>query len=829
MTPAPEIVQVALPLPVNRVFSYRVPSAFQKLTRPGCRVLVPFGSRRLTGVVVPVDPPEPLPASLKPILDVLDAEPALTEELLDLTHWMASYYLCSWGEVIRAALPPGLEIESQQRLYWTRKPFEGLRGRAAEILRFVTAHSGTTIQQLRQALGSVPYALLHRLRAQGYLHVEETLSAPRVQIKTERHVRFAPAYRSSSARTQLQRLLRGSRQRALLEALEAFQLEGKSEPAQKDLLVRAGATVSTLRHLVERGVLEIVEKEVIRSPLADEPLPPSPPQYAFHPEQAVALERICAAVEAQRFETFLLHGVTGSGKTEVYIAALKRVRAQGRTGIVLVPEIALTPQTVRRFRAHFGDEVAVLHSRMSDGERYDTWRQLRAGRYPIVIGPRSAVLAPLSNLGLLVVDEEHERSYKQFDPAPRYHARDVAVYRARYNQAVCLLGSATPSLESYANARSGKYTLLEMRRRAPTVGQQPARLPTIRIIDLRHMRLPDGSPLAPPLERAIAERLQRGEQVILLQNRRGFAPVLECTACGWAPHCPHCSVTLTYHKLQHQLRCHYCGHAVQHPRLCPQCSQPTLLPLGAGTQRVEEALAMRFPEARILRMDLDTTRAKRAHHRLLDRFGRGEADILIGTQMVAKGLDFARVTLVGVINADIGLLLPDFRAEEYTFQLLMQVAGRAGRADQPGEVLLQTRNPKHRIFQYLLRHDFAGLARELLAERRQLGYPPYARLAVAECSGPDETRVQEQIQAWTDQFRALLAQTPGSQYVEVLGPGPALHERLKGRYRYQTLIKVARKPKAPALQPLLQQSLEAIGSLPQGYQLVFDIDPAGLT
>lgn len=823
-----DMVQVALPLPIDQLFTYRVPPAFQGLAQPGCRVLVPFGTRRLTGVVVPVDPPESPPTSLKPILDVLDAEPVLTEELLDLTRWMADYYLCSWGEVIRAALPPGLEVESQQRLYLAQQPLKELHGRAAEILRFVTAHPGTTIQHLRQTLGRIPYALLHRLRAKGYLRIEEALSAPRVQIKTERHVRFTPAYQAPAARAQLQHLLRGIRQRTLVEALEAFQLEGKSEPAQRDLLARAGATAATLRRLVALGVLEIVEKEVIRSPLEDEPPPPSPPQYSFYPEQAAALERIEAAINAQRFEAFLLHGVTGSGKTEVYIAALKQVRAQGRTGIVLVPEIALTPQTVRRFRAHFGDEVAVLHSRMSDGERYDTWRQLRAGHYPIVIGPRSAVLAPLSNLGLLVVDEEHERSYKQFDPAPRYHARDVAVYRARHNQAVCILGSATPSLESYANARSGKYTLLEMRRRAPTVGQQPARLPTIRIIDLRHTRLQEGSPLSPPLARAIAERLERGEQVILLQNRRGFAPVLECTHCGWAPHCPHCSVTLTYHKVHHQLRCHYCGYATGRPTLCPQCGQPTLLPLGAGTQRVEEALTMHFPEARILRMDLDTTRAKRAHYRLLDRFGRGEADILIGTQMVAKGLDFARVTLVGVVNADVGLLLPDFRAEEHTFQLLMQVAGRAGRADRPGEVLLQTRNPNHRIFRYLLRHDFAGLARELLAERRQLGYPPYARLAITECSGPDEARVQEQLQTWTAQFHTLLAQTPGNHCVEVLGPGPALHERLQGRYRYQTLIKVARQPEAPALQPLLRQALEATGPLPQGYRLTLDIDPAGL-
>ena len=828
MTASPDIVQVALPLPLMQVFSYRLPPEWREAVRPGCRVLVPFGRRHLTGVVVPEPPPDPLPSPLKPILDILDDTPALTDELLQLTRWMADYYVCGWGEVIRAALPPGLEIESRRRLYPGHPPAEPPGERAAAVLRFVAEHPGTTIRRLRQELRFASYALLHRLVARGWLQLEESLEPPRVQIKKEQHVRFAPAYRTPAAQEAVLEKLRGARQRALVTALQALRLEGVSEPTRAELLARADASPATLRRLVELGVLELVEKEVIRSPLEAEPVPEAAP-VTFHPEQQAALERITEAIEARRFETFLLHGVTGSGKTEVYIAALKRVRAQGRTGIILVPEIALTPQTVRRFRAHFGDEVAVLHSRMSDGERYDTWRQLRAGRYPIVIGPRSAVLAPLANLGLIVVDEEHERSYKQFNPAPRYHARDVAVYRAYLNGAVCVLGSATPSLESYLNARSGKYTLLEMRRRAPAVGRTPARLPSVRLVDLRHTRLTNGNPLAPPLTRAIAQRLERGEQVILLQNRRGFAPVLECAECGWSPHCPHCSVTLTYHKVQHQLRCHYCGYATRHPGTCRQCGAAALEPLGIGTQRVEEALRALFPEARVLRMDLDTTRGRRAHHRLLDRFARGEADILLGTQMVAKGLDFPRVTLVGVVNADTGLLLPDFRADEHTFQLLMQVAGRAGRADRPGEVLLQTRNPDHRVFRYLLRHDYVGLARELLAERRQLGYPPYARLAVVECSGPDEARVAELARSWTEHFQQVCHQHAGGHLIDTLGPTPALHERLKGRYRYHVLVKVPRRTGAPPLQPLLRQALETFPPLPRAYRLTLDIDPAGLS
>ncbi|HYG69777.1 MAG TPA: primosomal protein N', partial [Anaeromyxobacteraceae bacterium] len=416
-----------------------------------------------------------------------------------------------------------------------------------------------------------------------------------------------------------------------------------------------------------------------------------------HPAQAAALGEIEGALAAGRPRTFLLHGVTGSGKTEVYIRAIRAALAQGKTALVLVPEIALTPQTVRRFRAHFGDRVAVLHSRMSDGERYDAWRAIRDGRYPIVIGPRSAVFAPLENLGLVVVDEEHEASYKQFDPAPRYHARDVAVMRAHRAGAVCVLGSATPSLESLANAKAAKYRLLKMPERVPVRGKQPAPLPPVRVVDLareKEVRRLKGA-LSHDLRNAIRARLDRREQVILLQNRRGYAPVLTCDDCGFTPHCRDCAVSLTVHKPRRQLRCHYCGWTERQPDACPKCGSGALALLGAGTQRVEEELAEAFPEARVLRMDLDTTARRGAHRRLLDAFGSGEADVLLGTQMVAKGLDFPRVTLVGVVNADTGMLLPDFRAAERTFQLLAQVAGRAGRRDLPGEVILQTRNPGH--------------------------------------------------------------------------------------------------------------------------------------
>jgi primosomal protein N' (replication factor Y) len=531
-----------------------------------------------------------------------------------------------------------------------------------------------------------------------------------------------------------------------------------------------------------------------------------------------------SAVDEGQFRTFLLHGVTGSGKTEVYMAALERALRAGRGGIVLVPEIALTPQTVRRFRSRFGDRIAVLHSRLSDGERYDAWRAIRRGDLDVVIGPRSAVFAPVANLGLVVVDEEHESSYKQFDPAPRYHARDVAVVRASLEGAVCVLGSATPSLESLYNARSGKYELLSMPGRITPAGQEPARLPDVRIVDLAAERRSGrgGVSISAPLQAAIRRRLDDGHQVILLQNRRGFAPVLECADCGWSPACPDCAVTLTYHKAKRQLRCHYCGRAFRHDGRCGQCGGDALENLGAGTQRVEEDLAGLFPEARVLRMDLDTTSARDAHDRILSRFGRGEADILLGTQMVAKGLDFERVTLVGVIDADAGLLLPDLRSDERIFQLLTQVAGRAGRASLRGEVLLQTRNPDHPVIRLAKRHDYDGFAASVLPARHALGYPPFTRLVRVDFRGPDERAVAAYADRWKQAF------DPGPHAVECIGPAPAFVPRVRKTWRMHVLLKAPRSVPPAALRGLVRGATERAGRPPARTRTAIDVDPMDL-
>ena len=823
-------VNVVLPIPVDRTYTYRLPDALAAEAQVGARVLVPLRNRRLTGVIVEEGPPaDTLDFAVKDVIDVLDDVPVCTAELLDLTQWIADYYVCSWGEALKAALPAGTTVETQHTLRRT----DAAPGDWAEhdvgrrVLADLAEHPETTLSAVRRRLGpAVPLALVRRMADDGVLTVDTALSDEQVSAKTETHLRFAPAFQHEEATADLVEQLRGEKQKAVIRALAGFRETGTPEPRQADVVKRADASYSTVRSLVDKGMIERVDKEVLRSPLDDLPAPDPPPDHTLLPAQQDALDAITDAVDDRRYGTFLLHGITGSGKTEVYIRALKAVRARGRTGIVLVPEIALTPQTVQRFRAHFGDQIAVLHSQMSRGERYDAWRRLRTGDAMIAVGPRSAVLAPVEDLGIIVVDEEHEASYKQFDPAPRYHARDAAVMRAHMNDAVCVLGSATPSLESTMNARWGKYERLALPERVPDSSGEAATLPAVRVLDLTLQRKKhqlDGA-LADPLREAIRERVARGEQTILLQNRRGYAPVLECEDCGWAPECGDCSVTLTLHRNggSGQLRCHYCGHSRQlsGPRRCPQCGSGDISQIGVGTQRVEAELDEVVPDATVLRMDRDTTSRKHGHHSILRQFRDG-ADVLLGTQMIAKGLDFSRVTLVGVVDADVGLLFPDFRAEEQTFQLLTQVAGRAGRADLQGTVVLQTRNPDHPAIRHATTHDYEGFAEEALAERRQFGYPPFGHVATVEFRGPKEQRVARLAENWTNRLRTHAGP------VEVLGPEPAFIQRVKKQYRYRTLLK-SRGGGATPLQTALRRTRDAHGTPPNGYHVAIDVDALGL-
>jgi len=553
-----------------------------------------------------------------------------------------------------------------------------------------------------------------------------------------------------------------------------------------------------------------------RRPWDGDEEPPSDPQILL-PDQEKALARIDAVLSEQRHVGFLLHGVTGSGKTEVYLQAIAHVLEQGRSALVLLPEISLTPQTLQRLQRRFPGRVAPYHSRLSQGERCAVWEAAAEGRLPIVVGPRSAVFLPMKQLGLIVVDEEHDPSYKS-DARPRYHARDVALMRGRREGIPVILGSATPSLESYHNAREGKFELLTLPTR---IGADE--LPRVEIVDLRE-RVGSGLQiLSPPLEEAIEEALGRDEQVIVFHNRRGYARFLQCHACGHVETCPHCDISLIWHLAGDQLRCHYCGFHMPRPRICSECGEKVLRPRGIGTQRVELALTSRFPQARILRLDHDTTTTKRSHHRLLERFGRGEADILLGTQMVAKGLHFPRVTVVGVISADAGLHFPDLRAHERAFQLLIQVAGRSGRVS-PGRVILQSHDPEHRVLRRVVHHDVLGFLDEELEQRRQLRYPPFRRLSAVLAAASSEALLDEVLGDLAAGLRRLLR---GSG-VEILGPARAALPRLQRRWRGQILLKgsLSAGGKA-AVTGLLEETAHRHGSS-RKVEITLDVDPQQL-
>lgn len=785
-------VEVALPLPLPRTFTYRVPVELQGDARPGARVLVPFGPRERIGWIDRVLPAPPAdPGRIKPLTGVLDAAPSATPAILRLGRWIADYYVAPLGQVLRTALPAGLSDSSTDFVAWAGGglPAGGLTPQEERLAAWLREKGEPQpMARLRRELGDrVWWPAVRRLEADGLVRV--VTEAPRTEpaVKTRRIAVIARELPSLLAREEA--FGRAKRQREAYETIES--LGGRVETAQ--LSGAMGFDSALLRKLAERGLLAFEEEEVSRDPYAGVDVRQAP---KLNPTamQAGVIRELVSASRTKEPGTFLLRGVTGSGKTLVYIELLREVvERQGRTAIVLVPEIALTPQTVGRFKAVFGDRVAVLHSALSDGERYDEWRSLRSGEKSIVVGARSAIFAPLERLGAIVVDEEHEGSYKQAE-APRYHAREVAVVRARLEGAVCLLGSATPSLESWANAQGGKYRLLELPER---VGGQP--LPPIRVVDLRAERkrqhastgpLQEKSPviLADALVDAVHERLRKEEQTILLLNRRGYATFVQCRECGHVWHCPQCNVSLTYHRRRGLLTCHYCLHEEPAPSRCSSCGSADLSFKGVGTEQVERAVGETFPSARIARMDVDTTGAKWAHHDILGRVERGEVDILLGTQMIAKGLDFPNVTLVGVVNADTGINLPDFRATERTFQLLTQVAGRAGRGPKGGEVFIQTALPNHYAVTCATEHDFVGFAEREMATRTEPRYPPHCRLVNVVVSGLDEGATQEAAVKAAEWIAGLLA-ARGLREVGMVGPAPCAIDRIRARWRWHFLLR----------------------------------------
>jgi primosomal protein N' (replication factor Y) len=729
---------VVVPGPVRRVFSYDVPEALRATCRPGMRVIVPFGRRRLTGVIVGLDEGAAPPGQtfeLKPIDRALDAVPALDADLLDLTRWASEYYAASWGDMIRAALP----------------------GQAAPR------------------------------RTEAWVVPVHSLTPP----SEER---------------------RGARQAAVLKRL-ATAPEGL--PAA-DLRREAGAGAATLASLAHQGWIRIEKRAVERRPAALQA-----PEAMGHraaltatPAQDKALAALRGALVEGAFRPFVLFGVTGSGKTEVYLRAIESALAAGRTALYLVPEIGLTPLLARRMRERFGEALALMHSGLSDGERQDEWRRIHSGGVKIVLGARSAVFAPLASPGLIVVDEEHDTSYKQ-DEHPRYSGRDLALLRGQRSRAVVVLGSATPSVESYHRAQAGKYTLLRLDQR---VGG--ASLPIVHRVDMRREFEETGGDrvLSRRLLQAIGERLARGEQSLVLLNRRGFSTYALCRACGKPIECRSCSIAMTLHLRERRLRCHYCSQERPVPASCPSCSGGPLHFGGTGTERLEATLRSHFPAARLARMDRDTVRGRGAIDDLLGRVERGEIDILAGTQMIAKGHDFAKVTLVGVLAGDALLSFPDFRAGERTFQLLAQVAGRSGRRRTPGEVIVQAFDPDHHAVRAACLHDYEGFATDELRFRRALRYPPFSVLALLVFRAAK----YETALARAGSVAASLKRSAGSG-VQVLGPAPAPLERLRGEYRVQVLLKAEHRSDLRRAVASASEAVEQAGLRPDA--VTFDVDP----
>ncbi|MFQ6091180.1 MAG: primosomal protein N' [bacterium] len=782
----PLCVDVALPLPVGGVYTYAVPKGWAAQVRVGSRVLVPVRDRRTTGFVVKLKR-EGNGNRLKEIGDVLDAGPLFDSVLLRLTQWVADYYLCPWGEVLKAALPAGIHLESRRKIR-LKEPYsdrllekaDRLVAEGSRILRAVFEKGELRFDKLKQLVGEEGVSVaVEELERKGYIEVQKSVGPPRVKTLYERWIVLSqPRPLSEHQIQQLKK--RAPRQGSCLDLL--LKAEGHTMSAS-ELRSRYGIDGPVLQRMRTAGLIRFVEREMVRDPYRGVPIEKAR-DFVPTAEQSEALRRVERAVRSRAFRVFLLHGVTGSGKTQVYIRAIREVVKRGRKAIVLIPEIALTPQTVARFRGHFADRVAVLHSRLSLGERYDIWRRIQGGAFDIVIGARSAVYAPVRRLGLIVVDEEHESAYKQSDSVPRYHARDVAIVRARLSKAVILLGTATPSLESYHNATTGKYARCALPYR---IDHRP--LPPVTVVDMCEERKAGNWDIFSNLLREkIEQRWAKGEQVILLQNRRGFSSYIQCEQCGYVAKCRSCNVTLTYHSAEHALRCHYCDARHPAPSLCPKCSGHRLRYRGVGTQRIEKEVQKLFPGIKILRMDVDTTRRKGAHGRILKLFERGEVDVLLGTQMVAKGLDFPRVTLVGVIDADVGLNLPDFRASERTFHLLTQVAGRAGRSELGGEVVVQTFSPDNPAVAFARCHDYASFSKRELEQRRELRYPPFSRLVSILTQGREEEEVRNRAEELAHGIRASLEKGADS-FVRVLGPAPAPLTKIMGNYRWQIILK----------------------------------------
>ena len=761
-------VKVIVDIPaaqVNRPFDYQVPEAYQDSLQLGMRVQVPFGNRQLLGFVVGIHHTSDFKGALKPITTVLDYESFINEELLDLSEHLAQTLHAFRINVLQAMLPAMLKVK-YQNIFLIHQP--------QALSDYQLPSDWLNQNQLDKGQGEAHLSRnqIKQLLDQGVL---ELVYQVQDQTTTKTQTMIELAMPAESIKQIIQDL--PARSQKVAQLLTYLLESGQPQWEQQALLAASQVSASSLKTALKHGYIKSQKVSVYRDPLAHLEVEQSHSRTLTVAQEAV-YEQIAQALEEHQDQTFLLEGVTGSGKTEVYLQLMAKASQMGRGAILLVPEIALTPQMVRQVKSRFQTGVAVLHSGLTNSQKYDEWRRIIRGQATIVVGARSSIFAPIRDLGLVIIDEEHETTYKQSD-TPRYHAREVAIWRCHYHQAPLLLGSATPSLESRSRAQVGRYQHLRLPER---VNGRP--LPPVTLVDMtKEMVQQTTDELSSVLKDKIADRLAKGQQIVLLLNRRGYASYMLCRECGQVIQCPRCDISLTYHKHEHRLKCHYCDYQSPVPDHCPNCYSDYLRTFGLGTQKIEELLNQHFPDARVIRMDMDTTRKKGQHEALLDRFRRHEADILLGTQMIAKGLDFENVTLVGVINADTALNLPDFRAGEKTFQLLTQVAGRTGRGRFEGEVLIQTYNPDHYVMQLAQQHDYESFFYYEM-KRRHLGhYPPYFYTTLITIS----SKYQAKAQAMSHQVKqALLA---SGAAIEMLGPSQGAIARINERYYFQLLLK----------------------------------------
>lgn len=818
------LIQVILPLPLQEKFTYEVPDDAAGSIGLGTRVLVQFGRKKYyTAIVAGLDQRPPQNYEVKKIMAVLDPHPALRYPQLKFWEWISEYYLCSVGEVMKAAIPTGLKLESESVV--TLNPeFDSEDGlKLTERQSMIVAalqHSGkSSLSEIEKTLGIKNVAAhVNALLAAGVVRVDEKI-VEKYRPKTVAKVRMLCDRQNQERLHEFFDMTSRSRQQQalLLAYLDLSRFTQRSEslqPVDKESLLKvSGVSPAVLRAVVDKGIFEIYKEKINRFDSSDDK---GLQEVALSAEQSRVAKEIRDKFKDHAIT--LLHGVTGSGKTEIYCELIKEVLGQGHQVLYLVPEISLTTQLTDRLKKVFGSRLLIYHSKFSDSERVDIWNRLLHSNTPmVVLGVRSSIFLPFGRLGLIVVDEEHEASYKQYDPAPRYNARDAATVLASMHGAKTLLGSATPSVETFWKASNGKYGLVTLTER-----YEGASLPDVEIIDMKQMRKQKSVKgiLSTPLRKMTRDALDDGWQAIMFQNRRGFAPVVVCHTCGWSPKCGNCDVSMVYHKGSHLLRCHYCGFTQSLPNVCPACGENSLEKYGYGTERIAEEVQEEFPDKVVARMDLDTTRNKQSYQELIEEFADHHTDILVGTQMVSKGLDFAKVKIVGVLNADTLLNFPDFRSTERAFNMLEQVAGRAGRRQEPGKVLIQTTKTDERVLQHVVNHDYMSYYAEELENRQRYGYPPFTKIVNIFVRNKDAATCDAAAVMLTMALRKVFGN-------RVLGPEKPFVSRVNTWYLQQIMLKVESQASMRKVKALLRQVYESLAPAPQikSSQIHYDVDP----